>query len=889
RILSDELNDREAAERMYRAVLDFDASNAQAHNAIEELYRLSGDHEMLVSLLLDRLENETSQESRASILREVATIYEEELTQPESALVAWAQALSEEPSDVRARRAIERLAVEPAQLEEVLGVLKNAIGENSERPQHALSLLVISADWYQSKLGRLDLALPCLNDALQIDPAHEPALDSMSQLYRSAEAWSELFDLLLRRADVATSPSKQRDYKAEAASIAHSKLDDVELAERTFAEVLREDPTHPAAVAALEEIYADAGNLEKLVDLLEQKAKELRGQARAAALCELAELYEDDESTQERALEHYKSALAADDKYLAAYKGLARIYAALGNREELLKTLERERACATTPQQRMALLEQIGELYDAHDPARAAEAYEQIIELAPGHESANVALERLYRTLHRFDDLAQTYDRHAKGVDDIGRKVELLMLAARVLMADIGSPERAAFVCERVLSVRPNHTEALTLTARIRALAGDNIAALDGIEVLADTEQDPQQKADLWVRAGQMLESHDDLDGAIERYRLALDATRGHTAALDALTRLYERRGDVRGEAELMMRRVELATDPREQAERLVALGKVRLDKLKDKGLAADAYQLAHELDPDNRAALIGLGQLALADKRWQAAVELLEPLIGRASDLPADVARQLLTGAGDAYRELKDPASAERAYSSARGLYPNDRVINERLADLALQNEQYEDAATLLGELLDRGGKTLSNEDRSELLLKLGGARAKLAQLDRAAAAYSSASELSPNSLAALTALGDVQEKQGNWDALSRTLRRRLEQEETKEARFALMVRTGDAYLQLKDRNQAARFYVSALELDADDRNLLSKLMAVYSESKDWSRLVEVLVRMASVVEEPRICAKYLYTAAGIAFTELDNVEDAIEYYETSLGFDAS
>ncbi|MDB4972062.1 MAG: serine/threonine protein kinase [Myxococcaceae bacterium] len=894
RILADELNDHDAAERMYRAVLDFDASNAQAHNAIEELYRDSGDHEMLVSLLLDRLENETSPDERASILREVATLYEEQLTQPDSALVAWAQALAEEPSDERAKRAIERLAVEPGQLEEVLAVLKDAISENSERPQHALALSVISAEWYQDKLARLDAALPYLNDALQIDPAHEPALEALSRLYRSAEAWSELFDLLLRRADVATSPSKQRDYKAEAAAVAHTKLEDTELAERTFVEVLRDDPTHPVAVAALEEIYADAGNLEKLVELLELKAKELRGQARATALCELAELYEDDDSTVERAIEHYKSAIAADDKHLAAYKGLGRIYAARGDREELLRTLERERACATTPQQRMALLEQIGELYEQHDPTRAAESYEQIIELAPGHESANVALERLYRTLHRFDDLAQTYDRHAKGVEDKTRKVELLMLAARVLMADIGSPERAAFVCERVLSVVPNHPEALTLTARIRALAGDNMAALDGLEVLADTEQDPQTKADLWVRAGQMLESHDDNDGAIERYRSALDAVRGHGAALEALSRLYERRGDVRGEAELMMRRVELASDPKEQAERLIALGKLRLDKLKDRDLAAEAYQLAHELDPDNRAALIGLGQLALADKRWQAAVELLEPLIGQASALPSDVARQLLTGVGDAYRELNDPSSAERAYSSARGLYPNDRVINERLADLALQAERYDEAAELLSSLLDakvqsKTEKQLSNQDRSELLLKLGRAREQLGQLDHAAAAFSSASELAPEAVAPLSALSDVQEKQGHWEALARSLRRRLELEEDKDQRFGLMVRTGDAYAQLKDRNQAARFYVSALELDADDRNLLSKLMAVYSESKDWSRLVDVLVRMAQVVEEPLLCAKYLYTAAGIAHTELHNLEDAIEYYETALGFDPS
>ena len=37
------------------------------------------------------------------------------------------------------------------------------------------------------------------------------------------------------------------------------------------------------------------------------------------------------------------------------------------------------------------------------------------------------------------------------------------MQAARVLMADLGSPERALFMCERVLSVSPDHSEALGL------------------------------------------------------------------------------------------------------------------------------------------------------------------------------------------------------------------------------------------------------------------------------------------------------------------------------------------------------------------------------------------------------------------------------------------
>jgi tetratricopeptide (TPR) repeat protein len=888
RILADEQQDREGAEQIYRSVLALDERDAQAHNAIEELHRDSGAHESLIGLLLDRLENETSGEARATILREVAALYDEQLKQPENALLAWAQALSEEPSDERARRAIERLATAPEQLEDAIAVLHDAIASSSDRSDDALSLSVIVAEWYVARLGRLDAALPYLKDALRVDPANEPALDGLADLYRRAEAWDELVQLLLKRAEETANPSKKRDYKADAAALAHSQLGDVQLAEHTFAEILADDPTHPKAVAALEEIYADAGQLDKLLELLERRAKELRGPARAQALCELAELYADEPETQERALEHYNAALVADPKHLAAYKGLERLYAERENHAELLRTLEKQRELVTTPQQRTSLLERIGNLHEQelHDIARAAESFEQIIELSPAHEAANTALARLYRALHRFDDLAQTYDRHAKGVDDPARKVELLMQAARVLMADIGSPERAAFVCERVLAVAPSHSEALTLTARIRGLAGDTMAALDGLEVLADTEQDPSTKADLWVRAGQMLESNDDLDGAIERYRLALDAVRTHAGALAALGRLYERRGDVRGEAELLQRQVELAHEPAERALRLVALGKVRLEKLKDEPLARDAYEQAHELDPSNREALLGLGQLALRDRRWQEAVDLLEPVLDFASSLPQELARQLSLGLGDSYRELGELTKAERAYLRARALAPDAHDVTLRLADLAYNNERYQDAAALLQKLLD-DPSTAGTAERGGLLLKLGRAQRESGQLESAAATYAATCELMPQAEEPLEALADVQEKLGASGGLVRTLQRRLELEREPAKRFALMVRIGDLSAQLQERSRAADYYMSALEIDATDRNLLSKLMAAYSESKDWSRLVEVLVRMAHVVDDPQLCAKYLHTAAGINQSELNQLDEAIEFYETAIGFD--
>jgi tetratricopeptide (TPR) repeat protein len=891
RILQDEMKDNAGAERVYRVVLDFDAEDAQAQNAIEELHRESGDHEGLVGLLLDRLEKETANDARASILREVASLYEEHLDQGENALVAWTQALAEDPEDDRTVRAIERLARTPEQWGEVTSSLNETI-EAGERPRAALSLCVIAARFCSRKLNRPDIALPYLSRALAIDPAHEPALDAMTGLLREAQSHTELVQLLLHRADAAPNPGRARELRADAAAVVHSKLGDTVRAEQMFAQIFADDPTHPGAMKALSQIYTGEQNWPKLGDLLEHKAKEQRGKERLETLCELAELYEDRLNDLKRARETFQSVLALDEKWLPALKGLERVYAHDGDYEELLKNLDKQLAAATTPGQRLTLLERTGALLDEHvrDAAQAAERYERIIEVTPAHDAANVALARLYRELHRFDDLAQTLDRHAKSVEDPTRKVELLMQAARVLMADVGSPERAASVCERVLSLVPDHTEALTLISRIRALAGDQSAALDALEVLADAEQDAQKKAELWLRAGQLLEQHDDLDGALTRYKKSLDATASHEPALAALARLYARRGDVRGEAELLLRKVELAQDPTVRAQRLVELGTLRLEKLKDKSLAADAFSRAREIDANNLQALLGLGQLALERGKWDEATQYLEPLLERSTELPPDIAAKVCIGAGDAYRALGAEPKAERAYLNAKVFAPDERIVIERLIDVAQARANHEEASTLVNELLDRFAAELTPSERGLFLIKLGSAQKALGKLPEAAAALGTASELLPENRNAQDALCDVYEAQSNWEALARALRKRFDLVQDEDERFTLWVKSGDLYAsKLKDRDKAAKAYVAALEIRADDRNLLTKLMGVYSEGKDWQRLVDVLVRMASVVEESTLRAKYVNTAAAIAHQQLGTLEQAAELYERALSLDGT
>ncbi len=137
------------------------------------------------------------------------------------------------------------------------------------------------------------------------------------------------------------------------------------------------------------------------------------------------------------------------------------------------------------------------------------------------------------------------------------------------------------------------------------------------------------------------------------------------------------------------------------------------------------------------------------------------------------------------------------------------------------------------------------------------------------------------------LEALGRVYEQTGDWEALIRTKQSRLDGA-TGGERFDLLLEIGDAeFSKLNDRARASKTYVAALEERPDDRKLLTKLMQLYSEEKDWANLVEVVLRLADFVDDPKQRAKYLHTAAIVTSRQLGDIDDAIHCYDRALEFD--
>src|SRR5690606_274893 len=77
------------------------------------------------------------------------------------------------------------------------------------------------------------------------------------------------------------------------------------------------------------------------------------------------------------------------------------------------------------------------------------------------------------------------------------------------------------------------------------------------------------------------------------------------------------------------------------------------------------------------------------------------------------------------------------------------------------------------------------------------------------------------------------------------------------------------------------------ALSERPNDRKVLNKLMQLYSSAKDWPRLLDIVLRLSDLVDEPQQRAKYLHTAGKLAAKELGDVRRGVELLTHAVELD--
>ena len=496
----------EDAEALYERVVELDGGDASAFASLVRVKRRLGRFEALVELFLERSESAESPTVRAECFAEIGDIYDQKLGDKEQAIVAFAQAFCEDPLSEERARAIERIAAGNAEawadvLERCAEARDGALADEARS-----ALCLKAADWYVTKLSRPDMALVFLNAVVARDPGNDAALAALADIYRRSQQWTELGQVLVRRADVAA-PRLARDLRAEAADLLAKRLDNAAGAEEMFQAVLAEDPGHSRAGEGLAALLRDRGEPRRALEVLEERARALGGEEKRQQILQIAEAWETELDRLDIAERLYRAVLADEPKHLDALRGLDRVLNRAGRYRELVDVLQDEIELAVTPRQKVGLLERLAGIYDEEylDPAKAAEALEQALALDASRTSAAGELARHYRRLERFTELRDLYKVQLDTSVDKTWRIEAGLALSRLLDEHFGMWNRAIEELERVLELVPDHAGALGAMASLRARVGDSANALAAIERLADAAPTPQERAEHYVKAADLL------------------------------------------------------------------------------------------------------------------------------------------------------------------------------------------------------------------------------------------------------------------------------------------------------------------------------------------------------------------------------------------------
>jgi golgin subfamily B member 1 len=689
--------------------------------ALEPVLRAARDWAGVIELLDLRLAVDDAVEQRMATLAEIARIEETERRDTHKAFDAWARALTEEATASAPRQALERLAAQTgdwAGLARVYGERMEATFDASLQRSLALRL----ADLFENQLSDLERAAEYLRQAMSLPGEEAEVLAALDQVLRKQEAYPELAEILGREAEVALEPGAQAEFLAALGEVRLRALGDADGALSAFRDALERNPDHGGARAALHELLDRAEAREGALEILEPMA-EARGDyeellalyeyrltlrddhtERAHWLRKIAEICDTHLASPDRALDALGRALKEEPVPGGALDDLERVAAAAKKPHLAAERIEAV-LDAADPDSAKELALRAARLYEAPppNPAAAERLYTRVLEADPENADALSALEGLYRSAGAVGGvhLAGILERRAGAELDPQARKRRLAEAAR-LHEQRGDLAAAVAAWQTVRSSEEGDAEVLGELARLFEAAGQTEALASALAERARFSETPAERAALWARVGELrLHNLNDLDGAAEAYREALEGAPDDAGVLGALEAIAERREDWTTLQEVLERRLgaQQAGAGPAQVPVLLKLAKNAETHLSDVEQATGYLRQVLDVDAQNGFAYLELERLLRAGERWYDLVEVLTKHAdgeGAAGRKPAELALRV-TIADVWERELSSPESAVEALEKVLEVAPTNVAALLSMARIHEAAERWDEAGAAL------------------------------------------------------------------------------------------------------------------------------------------------------------------------------------------------
>lgn len=472
------------------------------------------------------------------------------------------------------------------------------------------------------------------------------------------------------------------------------------------------------------------------------------------------------------------------------------------------------------------------------DHASALLSYEAAAAADPGRPWVVRVVERAYLAAERWSELAVLYEREGNSLPEGRDRMALSLERARIAemrdeaKADILSHYRVLHDQDRRCREALFHLEN---DARQRG-PSETLAALE-VDLADYFAADPVARAAFTTRAGETLTALGDIDGSLERFKVA---SAQHHEAIGhgyAPALFGWRHAALVGKlwvdvADAALAEAELSDTVSERAALCHLAGVALMDRAITGERAAAAFRLVLHADPRHHDAFVRLR--ILFDEQGEHD-ELIEMLDSRLEVEEDPLARARLHRAlGEMYRNfLGDREGAKRHLQAILELVPNDLAAVAALSDIAWERGEWAEAAE---NLVTRARLESSPQIRKGIFYRLGIIHSDhVPDTDRAIAAFKKVLSFSPQDEGALDRLSRLGMEAGDWKLALASCERLLKLEHSEDTRVEYLHRVARIYGEgMGERPRAERALRMALDQAPTSDRALVALVEFFEQAGD-------------------------------------------------------
>jgi tetratricopeptide (TPR) repeat protein len=547
---ADDLDDAEGALDALESALTIAPTMQPALAALARFHLKRNDFKAYAAALLRQAEAMAGQPEQVGVLLEAAAVFRDQLADELQARVCFERAVADHPNSPDALGALASLEASEGRIDEATDLYERQL-QATEGNQAKAVVLTNLARVQCENPELLNEAEARLDQALELEPGHLPAVITMADIYYREQQWSKAE----RRLNEAL--RRLRGQPEQTARLYHrlgevyEKLGRLEEGYRQLVEADRAMPGQLMLRIALGENRFQARRWREAAMHFESIAEhEMASQypeevAQALTHAAQAELKL---RRPERAAALHEAALRFAPSHPQTLRALADLAIERGEKLEAARSLRRVAECSADRKEQVQIFEQIGDLHLAlgnKDAARSA--YLDAASMVETDEPHNIPLLEKLLDLQRGDgavvDAIATAQRIAGAVVDPAERANRRREVAS-LQVEIGEFADAANMLEKVLEDNPTDETALShlCTAYAQAGRAADVAAtlerlLPGLPAPADKEAE-RRRATLWEELGNALASRN-LDAGISALETAVGMDSERLSARLHLAELY--------------------------------------------------------------------------------------------------------------------------------------------------------------------------------------------------------------------------------------------------------------------------------------------------------------------------------------------------------------